>query len=94
MATTVQRWQAIGDALLNRAATQSELTRLGLAIAKQGPDLAAYNAMSNSSKAEYVLAYLRRHLLHLVKDTEAATAVAQARDTTAAAVSADFAETP
>lgn len=92
MATNIQRWQSIGDALLNRTATAAQLTRLGLAIAKQGPDIAAYNAMSSSEKAGYVLAYLRRHLLNLVKESEAATAVAAARDAAASGVNTDFAE--
>lgn len=94
MATNIQRWQAIGDALLNRSATAAQLSKLGLAIASKGPAMDEYMGLTSNAKAGYALAHLRRHMLSMAKEYYRAAAVTQAVDNTSASIDAEFAEAP
>ena len=82
MATHVQRWQAICNALLNQPATAAQMLRLGAALALAVPshNAESYETMTNEQKAEFVLTHLRRYLVGFVKmqDQREAAAIAAA----------------
>ena len=95
MATYIQRWQALGEALLGKPATTAQLARLGDAIAASTPIMGGtpYAQMTNALKAEFCIKTMHRHCVGLVKrmDTLAAQATV---DETVAAVDTEFAEAP
>lgn len=95
MATFVQRWQSIGDALLNAVAPAAKLGRLAEAVCYSQGRLHEYQAAStNALKAEIAVQCIRGALLALVKTYEADVAVSAARQTTSATVDTDFAGAP
>lgn len=93
MATYLQRWQALGEALLGQPATVEQLTRLGEAIAANSPMYSGqpYAEMTNAQKAEFCLKYARQHFIGLVKQHDNRTAMAAAA-AAAAAVDVEFEE--
>lgn len=92
MATNPQRLQAIGDALLNKVATQNQLDHLGLALAYENGTLGEYQAANAGARAGLALAMIRAHLINPVRAYDAATASQAAAITAANAVNTEFAE--
>lgn len=95
MATFVQRWQSVGDALLNTVASVTQLGRLATAVCFHQGRLADYIAApTNAAKAEVAVQCLRSLLLAVVKNYESEAAVMSARQSAAVTVDTDFAGTP
>lgn len=95
MATFVQRWQSIGDALLNAVASVSQLNRLAEAVCYSQSRLAEYRAAgTNALKSEIAMQCLRAVLLGLIKNFEGETAISAARASTTTTVDTDFAGAP
>lgn len=89
MATGAQRFQSIGDALVNGVATQQQLTRLGTGIAISAGQIDYYNTLTNAQKADFAVKYIRTYLLGLVKSGDQSTAFAGLPN-----VSVEFQEAP
>lgn len=94
MATPIQRWQSIGDALLNSAATQSQLLRLGQSFAYIAQELDAFNAMTNNEKALYSLNAMLTHAKKQVRRMDSELAAATAATNVATSVDTEFVPVP
>jgi hypothetical protein len=94
MATPVQRWQSIGDALLNGTATQTQLLRLGRSFAYLAVETDLFNAMTNAQKAQYSLDALFMYLKKQVKRMDSEIAAATAATNATSAVDTEFAPVP
>lgn len=92
MATNTERFQAIGDALLNAPAMASQLDRLGRALAYRDGLLDAYDAGTNAQKLQIAVGAERRLHLHLLKQLEGSESAGTARSAAEGQVAADFAE--
>jgi hypothetical protein len=92
--TPTQRAQMIGDALLNRTATQAELNRLGTALATNSNALDAYTAMDATQKANYLVQRFRTFAVSNVQKLDGETAAASATSTAVQAAATAFAEAP
>lgn len=90
MATDIQRAQSIADAFYNATATQQQLARVGVALAEQVGQKAAYLEADNAGKATIAVSSFRTIVVNAIKDSEARTASQAAADAAVAAVSAEF----
>jgi hypothetical protein len=94
MATPIQRWQAIGDALLNKTATPSQLLRLGQAYAYNTQQTDMFEAMTNTEKAQYCLDRTMMYAMAQIRKMDSEKAAATAAATAGAAVDTEFAPAP
>lgn len=92
MATNVQRWQAICDALLNKTATAGQADRLAKSLCEQDGMGAQYTAGTNEVKAGLALARIRNYAINTVKSTEASAAASVAAIAATATTDNDFRE--
>lgn len=92
MATNPQRVQSIGDALLNKTATQAQLDHLGRALAYENGTFADYQAATAAGKYDLTIAAIRAHLINPVRAYDAATAAQTASASADAAVIVEFKE--
>jgi hypothetical protein len=94
MSSYAARIQAIGDAILNKTATQAQLDHLGRALASAVSMDAEYAAMTQGEKATFAVERVRTILVGLVKRYDALTASADAASSATAAVDTEFATAP
>lgn len=94
MATPIQRWQSIGDALLNQVATPAQLLRLGQAYAYSTQQSNMFDAMTNTEKAQYCIDRTMAYATALVRKMDSDKASATAAATAGAAVDTEFAPAP
>ena len=94
MATEIQRVQSICDGLVNQAATQAQISRLGVALATQSGVLAEYQAGNNAQKARIFLDAMRSFCINTVKATEATSAGQAAAETAANSAATSLPEAP
>ena len=90
MATYAQRAQAIADAVLNAAATPTQINRVGAAIAVMTGQESHYAALSNAQRAEFMVRHYRSVTIGWVRSSDANTAADQAQ----AQAEIDLPETP
>lgn len=94
MATNIQRWQAICDALLNKTSTQAQSSRLARALCEQYGSVFAYDEANNDVKARLALDMLRKLAINCVKSTESTQAASLAALSATANTDIDFQEGP
>lgn len=94
MATNVQRWQAICDALLNKTSTPAQSNRLAKALCEQDGSGIAYEEGTNDVKAGMAMERIRKFAINSVKSTEATTAASLAALNAVANIDSDFQEGP
>lgn len=72
MATRVQRWSALCEALLGKPATAAQLLRIGQGIAAKfgQAGVGQFNLMTNAQKADYCIAQARQHFLDMVRQND------------------------
>lgn len=95
MATSVQRWSALCEALLGKPATPAQMLHLGQSLSASigvlGPG--QFDLMTNTQKADYCIRHARKHFIQLVIDYDvqaaAAAAIAAVPDP-----NIEFADTP
>lgn len=92
MATYAARAQAIvGTGVMNNAAaTNAQIDRVGLAIARMTGNQDYYLALGLAARAEYIVRYYRELTLGWVRTTDAQAAAQAAAD----AAAADLPEAP
>lgn len=92
MATNLQRWTAICDAIVNGTATDNQKLRLGRALANKDGLLEEFDAGTNSQKLTIAVQCARRHVINLVRAFESDGAGVAASAAAAASVNNDFVE--
>ena len=90
MATYAQRAQAISDAIVNGTATQSQINRIGEAIARNSGQAEHYAGLTLAQKAEFIVRHYRTRTLEWVRAADTDAAVIAAR----AAAATDLPENP
>lgn len=92
MATNLQRWTAICDALVNGTATDAQKLRLGRAVASRDGMLEQFDTGTNAQKLEISVQGVRRMALNLVRAFEGEQAGTAAHTAAVGQVGADFPE--
>jgi hypothetical protein len=90
MATNLQRWTAICDALVNGTATDAQKLRLGRAVAWKDGRLEEFDAGTNAQKLEISVHGIQRLAVNLVRVFEGESAGSAAHAAAVAAVGNDF----
>lgn len=92
MATFAQRYQAIGDAIVNKVATTLQLDHLGRALAWRAGMLTEYEELGLGGKAQFAVEQIRRLLIQIVKHYDEYEAAETARAAAVTAVDNEFSE--
>lgn len=92
MATNLQRWNAICDALVNGAATDAQKLRLGRAVAARYGLIGQFDSGTDAQKLELSVQGIRRMALNLVRDFEGSEAAEAAHAAAANQADDDFGE--
>lgn len=84
MATYAQRAQAIADAIVNATATQTQVNRLGEAIAFNTGQTAHYASLTLAQKAEFIVRHYRGVSIEWVRSADVQAAMQAAQSSAAA----------
>lgn len=94
MATYVERLQAIGTALVNRAVTPAEFDKLGRAMAYAAGRIPEYEAATSGQRAKFMVLHFLRYATELMSHYDEEQAAAAARAAAAAAIKTGWTDTP